>query len=59
MMPFEFESDEKLVNKVFLVFLQKGQKIKLVDLLMKTSEIGSRPTQTSKMRIFAKMVNSF
>ena len=59
MIPFEFEKYEKLVNQVFVVFLEKGQKNKLVDLLMKTLEVRSKPTQTSKMGIFRKMVNSF
>ena len=59
MIPFEFESDEKLVNLIFLVFIEKGRKTKIIDFFMITSEVYSKPTQTSKMQLFAKIVNSF
>ena len=39
--------------------MQKGHKTKIIDFFMTTSEVYSKPTQTSKMQLFAKMVNGF
>ena len=59
MIPFEFERDKKLVNSIFLVLIEKGHKTKIIDFFMATSEVYWKPTQTSKMQLFAKMVNDF
>ena len=42
-----------------MVFIEKGHKTKVIDFFMATSEVYSKPTQTSKMQLFVKMVNGF
>ena len=41
------------------MFIEKGHKTKIIDFFMTTSEVYSKPTQTSKMKLFSKMVSGF